>query len=165
MHVKPTNTLRSQLVHPKDKLEPGDKAGTVYHVQCGECSDHYVGETERQLKVRIGEHLKHKSSHVCQHLKRMDHTFSPTEDVSVLHTETDWFKRGVAESIHILRKRPTINKDKGRHILPPIYQEVLLAPGSRQVRSHNASNNNNRVTSPVTSPEEDGRIANESSTA
>ena len=119
MHVKPTNTLRSQLVHPKDKLEPGDKAGTVYHVQCGDCINHYVGETERQLKVRVGEHLKNKSSHVCQHLKRMDHTFSPTEDVSVLHTETDWFKRGVAESIHILRKRPTINRDKGRHTLPP----------------------------------------------
>ena len=96
----------------------------------------------------------------------MDHTFSPTEDVSVLHTETDWFKRGVAESIHILRKRPTINKDKGRHTLPPIYQEVLLAPGSRQVRSHkNASNHNNRVNDDVISPEEDGRIANESSTA
>ena len=119
VHMKPTNTLRSHLVHPKDKLEPGDKAGTVYHVKCGECDNHYVGETERQLNVRVSEHQKKKSAYVHQHLKQHNHTFSSKDDVSVLQTESDWFKRGVAESIHILRKRPTINRDKGRHTLPP----------------------------------------------
>ena len=131
-------------------------------MQCGECDSHYVGETERQLKIRVNEHQKRKSSHVFQHLKQHEHTFSSTEDVSVLHTESDWFKRGVAESIHILRKRPTINRDRGRHTLPPHIP-----------RGHPMNASNHNISTAVistqlevtVSPEEDGRIATESSTA
>ena len=127
VHAKPTNTLRSRLVHPKDKMTPGEKAGTVYHIKCGDCEAEYVGETERQLNVRIKEHQTLKSSHVFKHLKETDHKFDSTEDVKLLHTESNWFKRGVAESIKILQHGPSINRDGGRHKLPVLYREVLLA--------------------------------------
>ena len=39
--------------------------------------------------------------------------------------EPDWFKRGVAEAIHIQRESPTLNRGRERHTLPSIYQELL----------------------------------------
>ena len=32
VHVKPSNTLHSKLVHPKDKIAKLDKAGVVYQI-------------------------------------------------------------------------------------------------------------------------------------
>ena len=45
--------------------------------------------------------------------------------MTIIHKESDWFKRGVAEAIEIERHSPILNRDKGRHILPKIYQEIL----------------------------------------
>ncbi len=41
------------------------------------------------------------------------------------HREKDWFRRGVAESIYIAEGRPSLNRDRGRHTLPPIYRQLL----------------------------------------
>ena len=49
----------------------------------------------------------------------------PDSQVAVLHQEPDWFRRGVAEAIHIMREDPTLNRDKGRHTLPVIYRELI----------------------------------------
>ena len=51
--MKPHSTLRTFLVHPKDKTDP--KEG-VYTIDCAGCSKKYVGETKRKLKVRVKEH-------------------------------------------------------------------------------------------------------------
>ena len=51
--MKPHSTLRTLLVHPKDKTDP--KEG-VYTIDCAGCSKKYVGETKRKLKVRVKEH-------------------------------------------------------------------------------------------------------------
>ena len=51
--MKPHSTLRTFLVHPKDKTDP--KEG-VYTIDCTGCSKKYVGETKRKLKVRVKEH-------------------------------------------------------------------------------------------------------------
>ena len=48
--MKPHSTLRTLLVHPKDKTDP--KEG----VDCAGCPKKYVGETKRKLKVRVKEH-------------------------------------------------------------------------------------------------------------
>ena len=124
VHLRPYNSIRQQLVHPKDKVTQEDKSGVVYHIKCGDCSASYVGETERQLKTRVKEHHKTKSSPLCEHLTKEGHSFSK-EQVSVLQQEPDWFKRGVAEAIHIQRESPSLNRDQGRHKLPAIYRELL----------------------------------------
>ena len=131
VHLRPYNSIRQQLVHPKDKVTQEDKSGVVYHIKCGDCSASYVGETERQLKTRVKEHHKTKSSPLCEHLTKEGHSFSK-EQVSVLQQEPDWFKRGVAEAIHIQRESPSLNRDQGRHKLPAIYRELL----SSQSRDH-----------------------------
>ena len=53
--MKPHQTLRNVLVHPKDTGKP--KEG-VYTIDCKNCSNEYVGETKRLLAQRIKEHKK-----------------------------------------------------------------------------------------------------------
>ncbi len=36
VHIKPYNTIRGHLVHPKDKENKVDKTGVVYHIQCSD---------------------------------------------------------------------------------------------------------------------------------
>ena len=110
-------------MHPKDKVPKEEKAGVVYHVKCKDCNSHYIGETERKLKKRIHEHHR-SSSPVGHHNQETLHTFSE-KDVAVLHQESDWFRRGVAESIFIAKEKPDLNRDRGRHTLPVIYREIL----------------------------------------
>ena len=123
VHLKPYNTIRSRLVHPKDKVPEDERAGAVYQIQCSDCDAAYVGETERSLRKRVSEHHR-SSSPVGHHLNQRRHSFSERE-VSILHQEMDWFRRGVAEPIHITRESPTLNRDRGRHTLPAIYREII----------------------------------------
>ena len=55
------------------------------------------------------------------------------DSVSILHKESDWFRRGVAEAIHIQEQAPVLNRGRERHTLPRIYQEILPQPESRDV--------------------------------
>ena len=95
----------------------------VYHVKCDNCSADYVGETARSLNSRLKEHRR-PASHVGKHLKEHQHQFRE-DQVAVLHQEASWFKRGVAEAIHIEKHTPTLNKDRGRHTLPVIYRQLM----------------------------------------
>ena len=53
-------TLRSKLVHPKDKIPKEVTYGVVYHIQCEGCHSTCMEETERRLSKRVSEH--HRSS-------------------------------------------------------------------------------------------------------
>ena len=95
VHMKPYNTIRSQLVHPKDKVLTQDKTGTVYRIQCDDCPAAYVGETERILSTRVGEHSR-RSSAFGEHCSRDKHSTNPAgkvvipdSQVAVLHQEPD----------------------------------------------------------------------------
>ena len=125
VHSRPYNTIRNRLVHPKDKIKNDEKAGVVYHIKCGDCDVTYVGETERRLNKRIKEHHR-DSSPVGHHLNYRKHSISE-QNISVLHQESDWFKRGVAEAIHILQDNPPLNRDRGRHTLSNIYREIITS--------------------------------------
>ncbi len=126
VHIRPFNTLRSKLFHPKDKVDKSDRTGVVYHIKCPCCDSNYVGETERNIRQRMKEHHR-SSSPVGHHMDFNKHNFSNDSDVSILHQESGWFHRGVAEAIHIQQQNPNLNRDRGRHNLPPIYREILGA--------------------------------------
>ena len=117
---KPTRTLRQLLVSPKDKTEKKDTVGPVYMIPCqgkttrGQCTESYIGETERSLKTRFLEHRRPSStsSEVSQHI----HIESPghhmeLEKVLILDRDPRWFERGVMEVIHIRANQPSLNKD------------------------------------------------------
>ena len=118
---KPFNTLRSILVHPKDKTPDAKKCGVVYEVQCPQCPEQYVGETGRTLETRMHEHLTHSTppSAVREH----EHPVNK-DSVKVIAREDNKFKRKIRESIEIRTRRPAMNRDQG-YELPPIYDELL----------------------------------------
>ena len=51
--VRPHTTLRSMLVHPKDKIIDEEKPEVVYKIPCKNCERVYVGETGRLLTAGI----------------------------------------------------------------------------------------------------------------
>ena len=56
--VRPSNTLKSILVHPKEKKDITETSDVVYDVPCGGCDRSYVGETDRQFGTCLREHQK-----------------------------------------------------------------------------------------------------------
>ena len=123
MHAKPAFSIRNALVHPKDKAPKLDKSGVIYNISCSDCECHYVGETERALRKRAKEHQR-DSSPVGHHMRTRGHCFSE-ENIKILDTESDWFRRGVREAVYINITQPQLNRDRGRHLLPPIYRTLL----------------------------------------
>ena len=47
------------------------------------------------------------------------------EKVKVIDRESRWFERGVREAVHIRARSPSLNRDQGRHRLPPIYNSLI----------------------------------------
>ena len=132
-HVKPTNTLRQLLCHPKDKAKKELTSGPIYHISCDgsatdACGASYIGETERTLKTRFQEHCRPSSasSEVCRHIHQdfPNHSVS-LDNTKILDREPRWFERGVKEAVHIRSIKPTLNKDGGRHQLPHIWDRLI----------------------------------------
>jgi hypothetical protein len=123
VHVKPTNTIRSMLVSPKDKPKKCDRSCVVYGLQCKTCPSQYVGETERPLKKRLTEH-KRDSSPFGAHLKSEGHEFDPSE-VKILDSDSRWLQRGIKEAYYIAALDPDLNQDRGRHALSPVYNTII----------------------------------------
>lgn len=73
----------------------------VYHIQCGNCQLHGGDRVEPEEE---------------------DFWTSPL--VVSGHREPDWFKRGVAEAIHVEEQNPTLNRGRECHTLPKIYWEI-----------------------------------------
>ena len=67
---------------------------------------------------------KRESSPVGAHLQAQDHAFE-ADNISVLDRESRWFQRGVKEAIHIAAQNPTLNRDRGRHVLPAVYNSLI----------------------------------------
>ena len=97
---KPTNSLQSRLTHIKDTSDTGKKCGTVYHIQCSECEEDYIGETERALRTRLKEHQTSLSSAVQEHLLELGHG-SSLSDTAILDSESNFTKKKVKGAIEI----------------------------------------------------------------
>ena len=54
--MKPHCTIRSQLVHPKDKRDTNSRTGVVYNIPCNNCDLSYIGESGRILQTSTDEH-------------------------------------------------------------------------------------------------------------
>ena len=102
--------------------------GPVYKIKCEECNAVYVGETERSLKARFGEHRRPSSTtlEVSKHI-HVDHPQHSVEleNTEVLTTEPRWFERGVKEAIYIRALNPSLNRDGGRYNLPPVWDNII----------------------------------------
>ncbi|EZA59834.1 hypothetical protein X777_16036 [Ooceraea biroi] len=114
----------------KDELSSDTRMGTVYRINCTDCNSCYIGQTKRQLKVRINEHRsdikKHQSnwSVVSKHRMENGHTFD-WSNVAVLHQEKYLRKREMAEMLFIKRSSNAINLQKDTDSLPGTNDLIL----------------------------------------
>ena len=99
----------------KDPQKIEDK-GVVYRIPCGECSEVYIEETGRPLKMRIGEH---RQSLDKKDMKNANAVHSEIfnnhinwEECTVVEKEKRTKERRIKESIHIRRSR-SYNLDEG----------------------------------------------------
>ena len=147
VYHKPFNSLRSLLVKPKDKQKKENKCGTIYHVSCGTCDDHYVGETARALGKRFREHRwSDDQSAVLEHLKSSGHSLS-FDDMRVLASETNYSARKIREALEIYKAKPSLNRDQGFEVAPVLLQ-LLPRPGpDRQPRDLQRASSKHRTSS------------------
>ena len=127
-YYKPFNTLRQQLVRPKDPVPKERVVGPIYHVSSEDCGRDYIGETKRSFKARFDEHKRPSSvnSEVSRHI----HQENPGHSVSltgsrILGVEQGWFQRGVKEAIFIHAMKPSLNRGGGRFNLSPIWHNIV----------------------------------------
>lgn len=135
VYYKPFNTLRSQLVHPKDKTPKEKKCGVVYEISCGDCNKKYIGETARPLNTRVKEHTSIKRASltaVGEHCKSTGHSI-PWDNISVIARENNNTRRKIREALEIEISKPHLNRDQG-YELPPVYKKIL-----RKVRSRDST--------------------------
>ena len=80
--MKPYKTLKTVLVHPKDKQEKEDLTECVYKVPCANCDKTYIGQTGRKFGVRLQEHgteVESKTGRTfTRNLRAYTSTLSPT---------------------------------------------------------------------------------------
>ena len=87
---KHQNTIKSMLMHPKDKVDPSLKKDIVYQWSCTKpgCKSSYIGEMPKSLCEYVKEHSKEGSnSAMYQHCYTKDHPLPNIDQFKVIDQE------------------------------------------------------------------------------
>ena len=135
VHFKGSNTLRSQLVNPKDKDPKTQKSGIIYHYKCPHinCPEAYIEESGMALGERVKEHLKAPSP-VFHHSSTTGHSLDP-DNFSIIHKEVHSHSRTINEAMFIWVNDPTLNRNLGKYQLPHVWDSILHASPTLQLKS------------------------------
>ena len=128
---KPSRTMKNYLCKMKDEVDDLDRGGIVYHVECEEHKESYIGECERAMKNRGYEHkiINHKDSERSHSLKTMEEG----EEIDIHLTNRKSQRLATKEKINY----KNINDGKN----------IILNPGQTEVSEHMAMyEHNNKVT-------------------
>jgi len=124
------NKLTGFVKRHKDANNFEANNNVVYKILCKNCNASYVGQTKRQLKTRISEHVKNitsdesKHSVITKHMLNNNHTFD-WQNVKILDYESNYFKRLVAEMIHIKSQDNGLNSVDDIECLDSAYFNLL----------------------------------------
>ena len=95
----------------KDKISPEHKSFVVYSFSCSGCNARYIGETTRQLMVRIDEHLNvGTGSVIFDHLKNNAQCKGDKSCFKIIDQANSEFSLKIKEAIHIEWEKPNLNK-------------------------------------------------------
>ena len=101
------------LFSVKDKISSEQRSFVVYLFSCGGCKASYIGETTRNLMVRIEEHLSSgKGSIIFEHISQNSRCKDLCNKTSfkIIDSANSEFRLKIKEAIHITLKKPTLNK-------------------------------------------------------
>jgi len=124
------NNLRGCIRVHKDSNNLLSNNNVVYKISCKDCSASYVGQTKRQLKTRIREHSSNirsslsRHSVITDHILEFSHSFD-WENVQILDSEPNYFKRCVSEMLHIKEQQNGLNAQKDTELLDSSYFDIL----------------------------------------
>jgi len=124
------NKLTRFIRRHKDKNKFELNNNVVYKISCNNCNASYVGQTKRQLKTRINEHIKNialeesKHSVITKHILDKNHTFN-WQDTKILDFESNYFKRLISEMIHIKTQENSLNSIDDIDCLDSSYFNLL----------------------------------------
>jgi len=126
-------TLNSLIKCGKDMMS---QHGVVYKISCHDCDASYVGQTKRQLRTRIKEHvadINKKSgspSVISEHRRNFNHEFE-WDNIKIMDNELSYQKRIISEMVHIKKQQHGLNKQSDTELLPTSYIPILdLLPPS-----------------------------------
>ena len=119
--MKRYKTLKTVLVHPKDKQEKENLTECVYKVPCANCDMTYIGETGRKFGVRLQEHrteVKSKTGHTFTRSLRASsltehNKFALTDDTTQENHLINWSQATVID-----RARAFYQMDQRGHTHP-----------------------------------------------
>ena len=77
--MRPHKTIRSLVVHPKDKRTISETSGIVYNIPCKDCNKSYIGETGRLFRYRQKEHQDEGEEKGQRHYTRNNKNTSKKE--------------------------------------------------------------------------------------
>jgi len=124
------NKLTAFIKRHKDKNTLETNNNIVYKIFCKNCNASYVGQTRRQLKTRISEHIKNirldesKHSVVTKHSLDNGHTFD-WSNITILDHETNFYKRLISEMIYIKTQENSLNSVEDIECLDSSYFNLL----------------------------------------
>ena len=110
---KPSNKIVSSISKLKDPIATFDKSSIIYQIPCKNCPNSYIGESGRELKIRLNEHKKDVSQYnmrslVAQHVLENGHQMD-WENTKVLNIQKNIKSRRVLESLYS-KKHKSFNR-------------------------------------------------------
>ena len=123
------STFNNFIKLGKDLLHNHMKSGVVYKINCLDCNALYIGQTSRQLKKRMYEHDRSvkkldERSVISSHCHKYTHSFD-FDNVQVLDSEKNKFRREFSEMLHIFLHTNNINKKLDICFLKNTYKNSL----------------------------------------
>ena len=123
---KPITTLRQLLMNVKDKDEPSDSRGAVYKIKCCDCQATYIGETGRNLNVRLTEHKRATrngdiNNHIAEHHLKTNHRID-WDSAECATYSTDYYQRITLESWFTNLEQTPLNRCQQ---LPAPYKRLI----------------------------------------
>jgi hypothetical protein len=95
----------------KDKVKDAEAQSlVVYKIKCDSCDAEYIGKTERILCHRVKEHRTSNTSACYQHTKSNPGHKMNYDGIEIIDRADNNMKLQIKELLHILKQKPTLNK-------------------------------------------------------
>jgi len=124
----PGHKVSTMLCNTKDKLKFEDSG--VYQIKCKGCNKSYIGETGRDMKIRVKEHIadvRHNrmdTSAIASHNIKTGHAID-FDSANIINKEPRYFPRKFKEGLLIRALPLNMNLDEGMNI-SPIWSSSLI---------------------------------------